>query len=54
MSKELVNTTNTLPVLLGSSNLDAYIRAARSVPILTLEHSLFSLLTQRYADERRE
>jgi len=37
MSTELVNTGNTLPVLLGTSNLEAYIRAARSVPILTLE-----------------
>jgi len=40
MSTELVNTSNTLPVLLGSSNLDAYIRAARSVPILTPEEEL--------------
>ncbi|MCZ6723294.1 MAG: RNA polymerase sigma factor RpoH [Gammaproteobacteria bacterium] len=37
MSTELVNTGNTLPVLLGTSTLDAYIRAARSVPILSLE-----------------
>ncbi len=37
MSTELVNTGNTLPVLLGTSNLDAYIRAARRVPILSLE-----------------
>ncbi len=37
MSTELVNTGNTLPVLLGTSNLDAYSRAARSVPILSLE-----------------
>ena len=37
MSTELVNTTNTMPVLVGSSNLDAYIQAARSVPILTPE-----------------
>jgi RNA polymerase sigma-32 factor len=37
MSTELVNTSNTLPVLLGTSNLDAYIRAARSVPILSFE-----------------
>ena len=40
MSTELVNTNNTLPVLLGTSNLDAYIRAARSVPILTREEEL--------------
>ena len=40
MSTELVNTSNTLPILLGTSNLDAYIRAARSVPILTLEEEL--------------
>jgi len=37
MSTELVTTTNTMPVLLGSSNLDAYIQAARSVPLLTAE-----------------
>ncbi len=37
MSTELVNTGNTLPVLLGTSNLDSYMRAARSVPILSLE-----------------
>jgi len=37
MSTELVNTSSTLPVLTGSSNLDAYIQAARSVPILSAE-----------------
>jgi len=37
MRTELVNVTNTLPVLTGSSNLDAYIQAARTVPILTPE-----------------
>ena len=37
MSTELVNVTNTMPVLVGSSNLDAYIQAARRVPILTPE-----------------
>jgi RNA polymerase sigma-32 factor len=37
MSTELINITNTLPVLVGSSNLDAYIQAARTVPILTPE-----------------
>ena len=37
MSTQLVNTTNTMPVLMGSGNLDAYIQAARRVPILTLE-----------------
>ena len=37
MSAELVNITTTLPVLAGSSNLDAYIQAARTVPILTPE-----------------
>ncbi len=37
MSTELVNTTTTLPVLTGSSNLDAYVQAARSVPILSAE-----------------
>jgi RNA polymerase sigma-32 factor len=40
MSTELVSTNNTLPVLLGTSNLDAYIRAARRVPILTQEEEL--------------
>ena len=35
MSTELVNITNTMPVLMGSGNLDAYIQAARRVPILT-------------------
>jgi len=37
MNTELVNTRNTLPMLLGSSSLDAYIQAARRVPILTPE-----------------
>ena len=37
MSTELVNTSNTMPVLMGSSNLDAYIQAARRVPILSPE-----------------
>lgn len=37
MSTELVNTRNTMPVLLGSSNLDACIQAARSVPVLSAE-----------------
>jgi len=37
MSTELVNTSNAMPVLVGSSNLDAYIQAARSIPILTPE-----------------
>ena len=37
MSTQLVNTTNTMPVLMGSGNLDAYIQAARRVPILTPE-----------------
>jgi len=37
MSTELVNINNTLPALVGSSNLDAYIQAARTVPILTPE-----------------
>jgi len=37
MSTELVNNMNTMPVLMGSGNLDAYIQAARSVPILSLE-----------------
>ncbi len=37
MSTELVTTLNTMPVLKGSANLDAYIQAARSVPILSAE-----------------
>jgi len=37
MSTQLVTTMNTMPVLKGSSNLDAYIQAARSVPLLTAE-----------------
>jgi len=37
MSTGLVNISNQMPVLRGSSNLDAYIQAARSVPILTAE-----------------
>ena len=37
MSTELVNTGNTLPILLGTSNLESYMRAVRSIPILTLE-----------------
>ena len=37
MSTQLVNTTNTMPALMASSNLDAYIQAARSVPILSAE-----------------
>lgn len=37
MSTELVDTRSTMPVLRGSSNLDAYIQAARSVPILSAE-----------------
>ncbi|MCP3689143.1 MAG: RNA polymerase sigma factor RpoH [Gammaproteobacteria bacterium] len=37
MSTELVNTNQKLPILLGTSNLDAYIHAARSIPILTQE-----------------
>jgi RNA polymerase sigma-32 factor len=35
MSTQLVNITNTMPVLMGSGNLDAYIQAARRIPILT-------------------
>jgi RNA polymerase sigma-32 factor len=35
MSTQLVNTTHTMPALMGSGNLDAYIQAARRVPILT-------------------
>ena len=37
MSTELVNTGNTLPILLGTSNLESYMRAVRSIPILSLE-----------------
>ncbi len=48
MSTELVNTGNTLPILLGTSNLEAYMRAARSIPILTLEEE------QQYAIDLQE
>ena len=48
MSTELVNTGNTLPILLGSSNLEAYMRAVRSIPILTLEEE------QQYAIDLQE
>ncbi len=48
MSTELVNTGNTLPILLGTSNLESYMRAARSIPILTLEEE------QRYATDLQE
>ncbi|MCP4768211.1 MAG: RNA polymerase sigma factor RpoH [Gammaproteobacteria bacterium] len=37
MSTELVNNMNTMPVLMGSGNMDAYIQAARRVPILSAE-----------------
>lgn len=37
MSTQLVNTSHSMPMLMGSSNLDAYIQAARKVPILTPE-----------------
>lgn len=37
MSTQLVSTMNTMPVLKGSGNLEAYIQAARSIPILTPE-----------------
>ncbi len=37
MSTELILKGNTLPSLTGSSSLEAYIQAARSVPILTAE-----------------
>ena len=37
MSTQLVNTINTMPTLMASGNLDAYIQAARRVPILTPE-----------------
>ena len=37
MSTELVNTSNSMPALVGSSNLEAYIQAARSVPVLSAE-----------------
>jgi len=48
MSTELVNTGNTLPILLGSSNLESYMRAVRSIPILTLEEE------QQYAIDLQE
>jgi RNA polymerase sigma-32 factor len=37
MSTELVLKSSAMPSLTGSSSLEAYIQAARSVPILTLE-----------------
>ena len=37
MSTELVKPSYNLPALAGSSNLEAYIQAARSVPVLTAE-----------------
>ena len=37
MSTDLVLSNNTLPALNGSSNLEAYIQAARSIPVLTAE-----------------
>ena len=40
MSTELVTTSNNLPVLLGTSNLDAYIQAVRRIPILTQEEEV--------------
>ena len=48
MSTELVNTGNTLPILLGTSNLESYMRAVRSIPILTLEEE------QAYATDLQE
>ena len=48
MSTELVNTGSTLPILLGTSNLESYMRAARSIPILTLEEE------QSYATDLQE
>ncbi len=46
MSKQLVASMNQLPVISGStSSLEAYIAAARSIPILTLEQE------QEYARE---
>lgn len=40
MSTELATTSNSLPVLLGTSNLDAYIQAVRRIPILTQEEEV--------------
>jgi RNA polymerase sigma-32 factor len=37
MSNQLAITNNTMPILMGTSTLEAYIQAARSVPILTPE-----------------
>jgi len=48
MSTELVNTGNTLPILLGTSNLESYMRAVRSIPILSLEEE------QQYAIDLQE
>ena len=40
MSTQLVTTGTNLPVLLGTSNLDAYIQAVRRIPILTQEEEV--------------
>ena len=48
MSTELANTSNSLPILLGTSNLDSYMRAVRSIPILSLEEE------QRLATDLQE
>lgn len=40
MSTELATTSKNLPVLLGTSNLDAYIQAVRRIPILTQEEEV--------------
>ena len=37
MSTDLVMTGNKLPMLMGSGNLESYIQAARSIPVLTAE-----------------
>ncbi len=37
MSTALTTTSNTLPVLTGTGNLESYIQATRSVPILSAE-----------------
>ena len=37
MSTALTTTSNNLPVLTGSGNLESYIQATRSIPILTAE-----------------
>jgi RNA polymerase sigma-32 factor len=53
MSTQLVSTSNKMPILLGSSSLDAYIQAARKIPILTPEEE-YEYATDLQATGNRE